>query len=72
MVPRYCFKLVELRLVEDHGVHELADDAAARIEAVKLAHSLRETRPQLRGLHYSVWVTTEDGAGVCLIPLDAN
>ena len=71
-VPLYYFKLVDSKLVADHSFHELADDAAARIEAVRLARSLRETRPELRGLHYSVWATTADGAGVCLIPLDAN
>ena len=70
--PLYYFKLVDPIRVADHGVHELADDAAARIDALKLARSLRETRPELIGMHYSVWVTSEDGAGVCLIPLDAN
>ncbi len=41
----------------DHGVHELVDDDAARVEAIKLARSLRETRPQLRGSHCSISVT---------------
>lgn len=67
----YHFKLVHATNVSDQGVHELADDVAARMEAIRLAQSLREARPQLKGLHYSVWVTTESGAGVCLIPLDA-
>jgi len=53
-------------------MHELSDDAAARVEAIKLARALRGTHPHLKGLHYSIWVTTEEGAGVCLIPLDAN
>jgi hypothetical protein len=53
-------------------VHELLDDAAARVEAVKLARALRERHAELKGLHYSIWVTTQEGAGVCLIPLDAN
>jgi hypothetical protein len=57
-------------MVATHGVHELADDASARLEAIELARSIRETRPELRGLHYSISVTTEDGAGVCLIALD--
>jgi hypothetical protein len=69
-VPLYYFKLVDSIIVADHGVHELADDAAARVEAVRLAQSLRETRPQLRGAHCSISVTAEDGAGVCLVPLD--
>ncbi len=69
-VPLYYFKLVDSIIVADHGVHELVDDAAARVEAIKLARSLRETRPQLRGTHCSISVTAEDGAGVCLVALD--
>ena len=69
-VPLYYFKLVDSIIVADHGVHELVDDAAARVEAIKLARSLRETRPQLRGSHYSISVTAEDGTGVCLVALD--
>ena len=69
-MPLYYFKLVDSIIVAGHGVHELVDDAAARVEAIKLAHSLRKTRPHLRGSHYSIWVTAEDGTGVCLIALD--
>jgi hypothetical protein len=69
-VPLYYFKLVDSIIVADHGVHELVDDDAARVEAIKLARSLRETRPQLRGTHCSISVTAEDGAGVCLVALD--
>jgi hypothetical protein len=53
----------------DYGIHELADDTVAQIEAVKLAQSLRETRPHLVGQHYSISVTNETGA--CVIPLDS-
>ena len=69
-MPLYYFKLVDSIIVADHGVHELVDDAAARVEAIKLAHSLRKTRPHLRGSHYTISVTAEDGTGVCLIALD--
>jgi hypothetical protein len=69
-VPLYYFKLVDSIMVATHGVHELADDDAARLEAIELARSIREARPELRGLHYSVSVTAEDGAGVCVIALD--
>jgi hypothetical protein len=41
-VPLYYFKLVDSIIVADHGVHELVDDAAARVEATKLARSLRD------------------------------
>lgn len=68
----YCFKLVDSHFVSDYGAHELADDTAAQIEALILAESLRGSRPQLIGLHYSISVTNEDGAGVCVIPLDMN
>ena len=69
-MPLYYFKLVDSIIVADHGVHELVDDDAARVEAIKLARSLRETRPQLRGAHCSISVTAEDGTGVCLVALD--
>jgi hypothetical protein len=31
--------------VANHGIHELADTPHAQNEAIKLAQSLRETRP---------------------------
>ena len=70
-MSRYYFKLVDAHLVADYGVHDLADDTAAQIEAIKLARSIRESRPDLLGQDYSVSVTSEDGAGVCLIPLNS-
>lgn len=66
-MPLYYFKLVDARLVSDYGVHDLADDTEAQIEAIKLARSIRESRPDLLGQDYSVSVTSDDGAGVCLI-----
>lgn len=71
-VPLFHFKLIDPSTVTDFGFRELPDDAAARTEATALARSVRETRPQLRGSRYSIWVTSDDGAGVCLIPLDAT
>ena len=68
-MPLYYFKLVDSRLVSDYGIHELADDTVAQIEALKLAQSLRETSPHLVGQHYSISVTNETGA--CVIPLDS-
>jgi hypothetical protein len=69
-MPLYYFKLVDTHLVSDYGVHDLADDTEAQIEALKLARSIRETRPHLVGQHYSISVTNENGAGICVIPLD--
>jgi hypothetical protein len=65
----YYFRLVD-RLVSDYGVHDLPDDSVAQVEALKLAESLRETRPHLVGQNYSISVTNEAGAGVCVVPLD--
>ena len=48
----------------------VADEAAARLEAIRLARSLREARPELIGRHCSISVTNEDGAGVCVVPVD--
>jgi hypothetical protein len=42
----------------------------AQIEALKLAHSLSETRPEFSGKSYVLLVTDERGAVVCAIPLD--
>jgi hypothetical protein len=69
-MPRYHFKLVDSRRVTDYGSHELIDDAIAQIEGIKLARSLRLERPELTGQNYSISVTTEDGIGICVIPLD--
>jgi hypothetical protein len=66
----YYFKLVDTFIVSDHGTHDLPDESAAKIEAIKLARSLRETRPELVGRHCSISVTDEHGGGVCVIPID--
>jgi hypothetical protein len=69
-MPLYYFRLVDSRLVSDHGIHDLPDDTVAQVEALKLAESLRETRPHLLGQNYFISVTNETGVGVCVIPLD--
>jgi len=69
-MPRYHFKLVDSRRVSDYGLHELIDDRIAQGEAIKLARSLRAERPELIGQNYSISVTDEDGAGICVIPID--
>jgi hypothetical protein len=71
IMPLYYFKLVDTRFVSDYGVHELDGDTIAQIEAIKLARSVREARPELIGQHCSISVTDENGAGVCIIPLEA-
>ena len=69
-MQRYHFKLVDSRRVADYGSHELIDDTIAQIEAIKLARSLRDDRPELVGQNYSISVTDEEGAGICVIPID--
>jgi hypothetical protein len=71
-MPLYYFKLVDSRMVVDHGTHELEDDTAAQIEAIKLARSVREARPELVGQHYSISVSVDGGGGGCTIPLEVT
>jgi hypothetical protein len=67
---RYYFKLVDTDIVTDYGSHDLSDDTIAQIEATKLARSLRESRPELLGRHCSISVTDDDGAGICIVPIE--
>jgi hypothetical protein len=69
-MPLYYFKLVDSHIVVDFGIYDFLDETVARMEATKLARSTRNARPELAGQHCSISVTREDGAGVCLIPID--
>jgi hypothetical protein len=69
-MAKFHFKLINTNIVSDHGVHDLADETAAQIEAIRLARSLRETRPELAGRNCSISVADEHGRGVCIIPVD--
>jgi hypothetical protein len=69
-MPRYYFKLVDGHLVANYGIHDLEDRTAAQIFAIELARSVREDRPELVGQRYSISVTDEFGADVCIIPLE--
>jgi hypothetical protein len=60
--------VVDTTIVTDYGVHDLADETAAQIEAIERDRC--ESRPELLGRHLSISVTDEDGAGICIIPLD--
>jgi hypothetical protein len=71
-MPLYYFKLVDSYVVADYGTHELEDDASAQIEAIKLARSVREARPDLVGQHCSISVSVEGGAGICIVPLEVT
>src|SRR6267142_238495 len=63
-------RLVDSTLASDYGAHELADANEARSEAIELARSVREARPDLIGKHCSISVTDEAGAGICVVPID--
>ena len=67
---KYYFKLVNTHIVSDFGVHDLAGETEAQIAALDLVRSLRESRPDLKGKHCSISVTDEQGAGICVVPLD--
>jgi hypothetical protein len=69
-MPFFHFKLVDSKIVTDHGVHDLPDSTTAQIEAIKLARSLRVSRPELIGLNWTISVTDENGKTVCTIPLE--
>jgi hypothetical protein len=71
-MPLYYFKLVDSRIVSDYGVHQLADEDAARKAAIELAQSIREARPDFVGQGCSVSVTDEDGTGICVVPVDVS
>jgi hypothetical protein len=68
-MPRFHFKLVDENIVSDYGTHELDDETIAQIEALKLARSLSETRPEFAAKKCILIVTDENSATVCAIPL---
>jgi hypothetical protein len=68
-MPLYYFKLVDGRTVTDYGVRDLFDDTIAQVEAIKLARSVRASQPELIGRHYSITVSSGEGA-ICIIPLE--
>lgn len=69
-MPKFHFKLSDTGIVTDHGVHDLPDDTRAQIEAIKLARSVRTSRPELIGRKCAVSVVDENGKMVCVIPVD--
>ena len=69
-MPRYYFKLVDGHIVANYGFYDLENDTTAQIAAIELARSICKERPELEGQNYSVSVTDEFGANVCIIPID--
>jgi hypothetical protein len=58
---RYHFDLVDTYTVTDATGAVLENDAQAKHVALKLAHDVRQHRPELLGQGYEVLVRTEDG-----------
>jgi hypothetical protein len=71
-MPLFAYKLIDGDFVSDFGAHELPGETEAQIEAIKLVRSLRESRPELLGKGYSIYVIDDDSAAICVIPLDSE
>ena len=69
-MPRYYFDLVDSKTVSDEGGSELPGDSEAMDVAEELARRLRAERPELKGRHYSIRVTNQDGDEIGRCPID--
>jgi len=69
-VPRYHFDLVDSKTVVDEGGAELPDDIDALDVAEEIAKRLLGERPELKGRHFYILVTNEDGEEIGRMPLD--
>jgi hypothetical protein len=69
-VPRYHFDLVDSKTVSDEDGSELSDDSEAMDVAEELARRLLKQPPELKGRHYSILVTNQDGDEIGRRPLD--
>jgi hypothetical protein len=69
-LPHYHFDLVDSETVADEGGADLPDDIKALDVAEKIARRLLEERPELKGRHFSILVTNEEGEEIGRMPLD--
>jgi hypothetical protein len=69
-VPRYHFDLVDSKTVTDEGGAELPDDVQALDVAEVIARRLSKERPELRGRHFAILVTNQDGEEIGRVPVD--
>jgi len=69
-LPRYHFDLVDSETVADEEGADLPDDIKALDVAEEIARRLLEERPELKGRHFSILVTNEDGEEIGRMPLD--
>jgi hypothetical protein len=70
IMPLYHFDLVNSGAIADKGDAELVDDIEAIDSADVIARQLLDERPELKGRHYSVLVTDEEGEEICFLQLD--
>ena len=68
-MPLYYFKQVDTRIVPNHGVHNLPDEAAARLEAIKASALFARNSPEVDRAAL-LYLTDEHGAGICVVPVD--
>ncbi|MDF0519492.1 hypothetical protein P0R31_19830 [Bradyrhizobium yuanmingense] len=69
-MPQYHFDLVDSETVADEGGADLPDDIKALDVAEEIARRLLEERPELKGRHFSILVTNEEGEEIGRMPLD--
>ncbi|WP_314950115.1 DUF6894 family protein [Bradyrhizobium cosmicum] len=69
-VPRYHFDLVDSKTVTDEGGAEPSDDIQALDVAEVIARRLLKERPELKGRHFSILVTNQEGEEIGKVPLD--
>lgn len=69
-MPRYHFDLVDSKTVTDEGGAELSDDIQALDVAEVIARRLLKERPELKGRHFSILVTNQEGEEIGKVPLD--
>lgn len=70
-MKRYHFDLIDTKTIADEGGTELPDDPQAMEVAEEIARRLLRERPELKGGHYSILVTNQDGEEIGRVPLDA-
>ena len=70
-MPRYYFDLVNSVTIADEGGAEASDDINALDVADEVARRVLRERPEVRGRHFAILVTNEDGEEVGRVYLDA-
>ena len=69
-MPHYHFDLINTKSVSNEGGAELSDDIEAMDSADTIARQILDRRPDLKGGHYFILVTDEEGEEIVRVPLD--